>query len=231
MSHFDPRALLEDAVKMNRYNWVSILQNNAEFCAFVANSPFSSIVNIRKDLFYAAAMNESPLCPQGKMRTLENAIKGWKGCGKAGACACVMAKLKASGTETKRRKIAEIKTQAAAAVVTDDAMDRLLALVSSNPSKQVSILVSHDAILTAFVNKTTLNLPGISIAERIFITLHGDAERTCDLGKTKTFNTLDKGYRFCTRRRARGPGCGRTRRCGWWQESVVACRKADGLDL
>ena len=147
---------------------------------------------------------ENPICPSGKLRTLGNVLTGWKGCGKAGVCACARELVSAANKATKQANSAakQIEADTITIKASDEArlMGELHDIIRNNDPKNVSQVVKGRPEVYAFVlHESSPVLVGddIKVAEMIYITLHGAADRTCALGNQKTFNTFLSGYRFC----------------------------------
>ena len=66
----------------------------------------------------------------------------------------------------------------------------LFAYVRSLKTKNIHLL--------DWIMEETKSFIGISIGERVYIVLNGDNETICNYDRHKIFNSLTKGYRFCS---------------------------------
>lgn len=70
-------------------HWSFAARKDSEFCAWVTEQTQTLPAEIPfADRVYAAVHDDPPICHRGGMRKLNSIEKGWRFCGRAGACAC-----------------------------------------------------------------------------------------------------------------------------------------------
>lgn len=182
-------------------NWMKMVVSNVEFMDEVhrltSDLPPDTIL---KDRVYSAVTGESTICPSGNIRTLGNIKTGWKGCGRAGVCACARELLSSKIKSTKANTALKI-LEMSKTINVEDLGDELLLLVDTTGLKQISVHVLKSPKLIAYINSKTGHLPNflsLGTAEKVYISLNGESETICKRGNHKKFNTIETGYRFCS---------------------------------
>ncbi|MBB5696371.1 hypothetical protein [Muricoccus pecuniae] len=76
--------------------------------------------------------------------------------------------------------------------------EQLVSLIErSSLHRYIRDLKKNAELLEWVVAQSSALPPEAKLSERVYVALHGIEEAVCKRGKRKTFNALNKGYRFC----------------------------------
>jgi hypothetical protein len=198
----DLKTILDAIIERSLMNWSRAAQSDPAFMArvFAATSHLPQDIPT-KDRIYAAASGTDPICPHGQTRTLKNVVEGWKGCGKAGKCACAREALASSIKKTKAANRAKQESDivsVSGAVQIEDGAEQLRALIERVGRKHYTVALRKNPVLAVWVMQTTATMQtNTGIPERVFTILNGPGADICKRGNQKTFAGIEIGYRFC----------------------------------